>query len=291
MAMTNPIRQAEPVSTRVSLWGEGPFWHAAALWYVDINGKALLRFDPASGVETAWNMDQRIGFARPSSDGQLIWGGDRGLYFRDPETECSRLIPGTEPESPDHRYNDAGTAPDGLLFAGTISLKKQSGSANLYRLDAKGQRRIACPGVTNSNGIGWSPDGKTAYYIDTPTRRILSFDYRDGQLLSPKVLADTSFTEASPDGLCVDVEGHLWVAFCHGGCVRRFHGRSGALLATFPLPCVETTACAFGGPSLSDLYITTGRHATRDETLGGRLFVIRDVGVAGMPVLPYKRFC
>lgn len=275
---------AQVLPTRRSRWGEGPFWHRDALWYVDIEGHSLLRFDPATGAEQLWNLGQRIGFARPLTDGGLIWGGDHGLYRFDPASGASTLLPGTEPESPDHRYNDAGVSPDGILFAGTISLRKQTGSANLYRIDSEGRRTVAHPGVTNSNGIAWSPDGAHCHYIDTPTRRVLRFAYRDRQLVEPEVFIETNFIDASPDGLSIDADGHLWIAFCHGGCVIRFDAHTGEPLLRVNVHCLETTACAFGGPELRDLYITTGVHATLEEEHAGQLFVLPGLDTPGLEI-------
>lgn len=284
MTSASSTPSPKPASRRVSRWGEGPFWHENVLWYVDIEGHGLIRFDPSCGTEQVWNMGERIGFARPRAQGGLVWGGDKGLYLFDPAIGASQQLPDTAPESPEHRYNDAGTSPDGLLFAGTISLRKQSGSANLYRLDAGRKRSLVYPGVTNSNGIGWSPDGTRCFYIDTPTQQVLRFDYAEGILSKPRPFIDTRFTDASPDGLCVDRDGHLWIAFCHGGCVIRFDGHDGRQLCRIDFPCVETTACCFGGQKYEDLYVTTGLHKTLQEDLAGRLFVVEGLGTGGLPL-------
>ncbi len=279
----------KPASRRVSAWGEGPFWHQGALWHVDIEGHALVCFEPGDGQERAWDLGQRVGFARPLDDGGLIWGGDRGLYRFDPASGRSFLLPGTEPESPDHRYNDAGISPDGYLFAGTISLRKQKGTAHLHRLAPNGSRSIAFAGVTTSNGIGWSPDGRLCYYIDTPRREVLCFDYDGGELRHPRVFLDTApLVDASPDGLCLDAEGHLWIAFCHGGCVVRVHGGTAEPLARMDFPCIETTACCFGGAELDTLYVTTGIPPTAQEALAGRLFAVHGLGVKGLPCAPFR---
>lgn len=284
--MNDPMPVPVSVSEHRSRWGEGPFWCGGNLWYVDIEGKALQAFDPRRGETGSWDMGQRIGFARPLADGGLVWGGDRGLYLRKTPAGGDLLLPGTQPESADHRYNDAGVSPDGVLFAGTISLKKIQGSAHLYRVDAQGGRGVAISGVTNSNGIGWTPEGNACFYIDTPRRQVLRYRYEAGRLLDPEVLVETGGIEGSPDGLAVDVAGNLWVAFCHGGCVCAFDGDTGALRQRIDFPCIETTACAFGGAHMRDLYVTTGVAKDREEPEAGRLFVVEDVGVAGVPVVP-----
>jgi sugar lactone lactonase YvrE len=199
--------------------------------------------------------------------------------------ETGRLTPIADPESdmPENRFNDGKCSPDGRFFAGTISLTKKSGTAKLYRLDPDLSVHEAFGPVTNSNGIAWSADGGTCYYIDTPRRGVLAFDYQAGLLSNPRPVIDTSHIDASPDGMAIDSDGHLWIAFCHGGCVSCFNPANGDELHRIALPCLETTACAFGGPDLADLFVTTGVHKTAVEEHAGRLFVIRGLQVKGMP--------
>ena len=271
---------AETVGTRACAWGEGPVWWRDALWHVDIEDEAIICLDPITGMEEVWNMGQRVGFVLPCLNDQWIWGGDHGLYFFDPSSGDSVPIADPEPDKSDNRFNDAGISPDGRLFAGTIALDKTKGNAALYRLDPDHSLHIAHPNVTNSNGIAWSPDGGVCYYIDTPTREILRFRYyaQSGALTDPHVLIDTDpLLDASPDGMCVDGEGGLWVAFCHGGCVIRFDPDSGRPTRHLELPCRETTSCCFGGPDLRDLYVTTGIPVKNPEPLAGRTFVFRNI--------------
>jgi sugar lactone lactonase YvrE len=139
--------------------------------------------------------------------------------------------------------------------------------------------------VTTSNGIVWSADRRTCHYIDTPRREVLAFDYdeTDGSLRNPRTAFSTAHLDASPDGMAIDADDNLWIAFCHGGCVSCFDPRNGDELHRIALPCLETTACAFGGPGLGDLYVTTGIHKTAKEEHAGRLLVVRGLGVCGVP--------
>jgi sugar lactone lactonase YvrE len=262
-------------------WGEGPIWWKNALYYVDIEKHQVIRFDPTSGEETFWNVGQRVGTVVPRADGGLLCAGDNGFFFLDTETGTTTPINDPEPDKSNNRFNDGKCSPDGAFFAGTISLVKQTGDARLYRLLPDLSVSEAFGPVTNSNGIVWSGDGKTVYYIDTPRREILSFDYVNGELLDPRPVISTDAIEASPDGMCIDENDHLWVAFCHGACVVCYDPISGDERQRVELPCLETTACAFGGPDLSDLYITTGIHKTVQEEHAGRLFVIKNLGVKG----------
>lgn len=270
--------------TVVSRWGEGPVWWRDALYYVDIEGKRLNRFDPVTGDERHWEMGQRIGFVVPRESGGFVIGGDDGLYLFEESGGELTAIADPERDKPDNRFNDGKCSPEGRLFTGTISLKKLTGDARLYRLDSDLTLSEAFGPVTNSNGLGWSPDGKTMYYIDTPRREVLAFDYRDGELSAVRSVINTGHIDASPDGMAVDENGHLWIAFCHAGCVARFDPVSGSMEQRVDFPCIETTACAFGGPDLADLYVTTGIHATKQEENAGRLFVVRGLGVRGLPV-------
>ncbi len=283
-----PMTRTEPVGTIRCQWGEGPVWWNNSLYYVDTEGHHVHRFDPVTGTETTWDAGERVGTVVPRENGGLVIAGDSGFQFLDEET--GKLTPIADPESklPDNRFNDGKCSPDGRFFAGTISLTKQPDTAALYRLDPDLGVTEAYGPVTNSNGIIWSRDGTTVYYIDTPKKEVLAFDYQDGNLVNPRRVVDTSHIEASPDGMTIDSDGNLWVAFCHGGCVSCFDPQNGDELHRITLPCLETTACAFGGPKLEDLFVTTGVHKTAKEEHAGRLFVIRGLKVTGVPAHPFK---
>ncbi len=262
-------------------WGEGPIWWKDALYYVDIEKHQVIRFDPATGEETFWNVGQRVGTVVPRADGGLLCAGDDGFFFLDTEAGAITPISDPEPDKPNNRFNDGKCSPDGSFFAGTISLVKQTGDARLYRLLPDLSVSEAFGPVTNSNGIVWSGDGKTVYYIDTPRREILAFDYVNGELLDPRKVVSTDAIDASPDGMCIDENDHLWVAFCHGACVVCYDPVSGNEKQRIELPCLETTACTFGGPDLADLFVTTGIHKSVQEEHAGRLLVIKNLGVKG----------
>lgn len=273
----------EPVGTIRCQWGEGPIWWKDHLYYVDIEGHRVIRHHPTSVTEQCWDVGQRVGTVVPRQSGGLVIAGDHGFSFLDPESGEVRPIADPEPDIPENRFNDGKCAPDGRFFAGSISLIKKAGGARLYRLDPDLSVHEVFGPVTNSNGIAWSPDGSTCYYIDTPRREVLAFDYRDGHLHNPRSAFATSHIDASPDGMTIDTAGHLWIAFCHGGCVSCFDPENGDELHRIAIPALETTACAFGGPDLKDLYITTGVHKTAKEQHAGRLFLIHGLGVRGLP--------
>ena len=272
----------EPVGTIRSQWGEGPIWWQGALYFVDIEGGRVHRFDPANGSEKSWNVGQRVGTVVPRKCGGLVLAGDHGFFFLDENTGQVTPIADPEPNKPDNRFNDGKCAPDGRFFAGSISLTKKTGNARLYRLDPDLSLHEAFGPVTNSNGIAWSEDGKTVFYIDTPRKEVLAFDYQEGLLKNRRSVISTAHLDSSPDGMAMDASGHLWIAFCHGASVICFDPATGDELQRVLLPCLETTACAFGGPDLADLYVTTGVHKSVKEEHAGRLFVIRGLGVRGL---------
>ncbi|MFP4351742.1 MAG: SMP-30/gluconolactonase/LRE family protein [Puniceicoccaceae bacterium] len=280
--MENP----EILSARVARWGEGPVWHGGRLHYVDIENHLILRLDPVSGAEEVWDVGQRVGFVVPCRSGRLLYGGDNGLFFLDPVSGGSTFIADPEPGRAANRFNDGKCSPDGRLFAGTMATDKKTGAARLYRLDPDRSLAEAHGPVTNSNGLAWSADGRTCYYIDTPTRVVTAFDYdpADGRLSRARTVIDCSEEEGVPDGMTIDAGDHLWIAFCHGGNVARFDPATGRAVLRIPLPTRETTSCAFGGGHGNDLFITTGVDKNAGEgDPGGRIFVIRGMAVAGRP--------
>jgi Gluconolactonase len=158
-------------------------------------------------------------------------------------------------------------------------------------LDADGGLTKQIESVTNSNGICWSADAKTMYYIDTPTQEVTAYDFdlATGAISNPRTCVDTAAQgyASSPDGMTIDAEGKLWVAFCHGGCVVRFNPETGKKMLQVDFPCIETTACAFGGENLDRLFVTTGIKPGLDEPEAGRIFVVDGLGVKGVPAFAY----
>jgi len=273
----------EPISNHVSVWGEGPIWHNDRLLYVDIEAHKIIAFTPDTGDEKIWDVGQRVGTVVPRAKGGLVWAGDDGFFFLDEASGQSTAIADPEPNMPDNRFNDGKCDPAGRLWAGTICLKKRAEAA-LYCLhtDLRVEKKFAP--VTNSNGIIWSRDKSIMYYIDTPSKKVRAFDFDSaaGVISNERVVWDTSADASVPDGMTIDSEDRLWVAFCHGGKVVCFNPNTQKVEMQINFPCIETTACAFGGPDLRDLYITTGQKPGLAEPLAGRLFVCRP-GVQGMP--------
>lgn len=292
----------QPVGTQKSQWGEGPIWWQDQLYYVDIENSLVIAYNPENNTEKTWNLKESVGrvgtvvpraaklspsgetLTEEPNEGRLVVAGDRGLHFLNTQTGETTPIADPETAKADNRFNDGKCSPDGRFFAGTISLVKNTGDASLYRLDPDLSLHTAYDNVTNSNGIVWSSDTKTCYYIDTPQLAVLAFDYsaETGLLTNPRKAFSTSQIEASPDGMTIDSDGNLWIAFCHGACVVCFDPATGEQIKRVDLPCLETTACAFGGENLDELYVTTGIHKSEVEEHAGRLFCIKGLGIKGV---------
>lgn len=279
--------QVDVVGSRVLKWGEGPIWHQERLLYVDIESHLVVAHDPVTDLETVWNVGQRVGTVVPRVGGGFVWAGDDGFYFLDEISGISTSIADPEIGVRDNRFNDGKCDPAGRLWAGTICLTKRPEAA-LYCLDTDLSVTKKFAPVTNSNGIAWARDGRTMYYIDTPSKkvRVFDFDVASGSISEERVIWDTSADESSPDGMTIDSEDRLWIAFCHGAKVVCYDPVAGKKLEQIDFPCIETTACAFGGADLGDLYVTTGVKPGLDEAEAGRLFVCRP-GAVGVPATAF----
>ncbi|HSI65400.1 MAG TPA: SMP-30/gluconolactonase/LRE family protein [Candidatus Saccharimonadia bacterium] len=279
------ISSPTPVGKYVSNWGEGPIWHRNRLLYVDIEAHKVAAYYPETGEEKIWDVKQRVGTVVPRQGGGLVFAGDLGFYYLNEDP--TNVTPIADPEAAieTNRFNDGKCDAAGRFWAGTMHLgPKREATASLYCLHANLRVEKKFGPVTVSNGIVWTADNSTMYYIDTPRRNVLAFDFdlSSGKISNERVAFKTTDHEGSPDGMTIDAKDRLWVAFCHGSAVKCFDPKTGAVLAEVALPCREVTACAFGGPELKDLYITTGTPGSDVEPLAGRLFVAH-TDVEGVP--------
>ena len=257
--------------------GEGPTWDAALgrLLWIDILGARLHTYDPGSGHRTVRVLDQHIGAVKPRAGGGLVLNLRDGVALLDPDDSFRWLH--HEPV-PGRRANDAAVAPDGSLWAGTMRYDEAPGGGTLSRITGDGTHRTVLDDVAVSNGTGWSPDGRLMYYIDSPTRRVDVFDHESGRLSDRRPFAVIEDGAGFPDGLTVDADGCVWVALWDGGAVRRYTP-DGGLDQVITLPAPRVTACAFGGPDLTDLYITTARVGLdAPHPVAGSLLVVPGAG-------------
>lgn len=275
--------------------GEGPSWDPVTrrLIWVDITAELVHRFDPASGEDERFEVGQPVGAAVPTTDGRLALAVSDGFAFLDPATGIVERIADVEVDLADTMMNDGKCDPAGRLWAGTKDANGSRPLGALYRLGADRRPERVLTGLTVSNGLGWSPDGATMYFIDSPTQRVdvFEFDVETGDVSNRRPMLDVPKAFGLPDGMTVDEEGFLWVAFWSGSAVRRIHPE-GRVVAVVELPVSQVTSCAFGGDDLSDLYVTSARDGLsdaqqREQPYAGGLFRLQP-GVRGLPQRPFE---
>ncbi|MFD0337677.1 SMP-30/gluconolactonase/LRE family protein [Streptomyces sp. NPDC127117] len=265
--------------------GEGPTWDAATgrLIWVDIVSARVHTYDPVSGRRTVMATEQHVGAAKPRAGGGLVVNLRDGIGLYDAGGTFHWLV---HDPVPGRRGNDAAVAPDGALWAGSMRYDGAADGGSLTRVAADGRVTAVLPVVTCGNGIGWSPDGRLMYFIDTPTRRIDVFEFDGEHAVDRRPFAIVEEGAGFPDGLTVDAEGAVWVALWDGAAVRRYTP-DGALDRIVAVPVRRPTACAFGGRDLDDLYISTARTGlTAPHPLSGSLLVLPGAG-RGMPGTPF----
>lgn len=269
---------------------EGPTWDAATgtLIFVDTMPGRIYRYDPITCALSHVRIDQPIGAAIPRRRGGLVAAVRDGVGVVDEATGALEIIAPIETELPDNRMNDAKCDSRGRLWVGSLSMSYVRGAGALYRVDPDHRFVQVATGVSISNGIAWSPDETRMYFNDTRGRGVDVFDYdiETGAATNRRRFVAIDRSDGLPDGMTVDADGHLWVAQFRGGIVRRY-SPSGEPVGSVSMPVSQVTSCAFGGPDLRDLYITSATHtltpeALRREPLSGAIFRCRP-GVAGIP--------
>lgn len=261
--------------------GEGPTWDSAAqrLIWVDILNSRVHTYDPSTGHRSVLATEQHVGAAKPRAGGGLVVNLRDGVGLYDSVADGGAFRWLHREVVPGRRGNDAAVAPDGALWAGTMRYDEKEGGGNLIRVTGDGAWDEVLSRVSVSNGIGWSPDGRLMYYIDTLTRRVDVVELRDDQLPhSRRPLVSVEADAGYPDGLTVDADGCIWVALWDGAAIRRYTP-SGVLDRVIELPVARPTACAFGGAGLRDLYITSARTGLEaPHPLSGSVLVLPDAG-------------
>jgi len=282
---------AVPVGDVTAVLGEGPYWRPEdeVLLWLDIP-RGLLHMTRVRLGETITVELDEASAVFPAVGGGILTAGGHQLKLR--ATRPGEGWAGRTIAEASHgngiRFNDAAVDPAGRVWVGSMDINEREPLGTLYRLDTGGTLTPVVKGATVSNGIGWSPDGTRMYYNDSPMRRIDMFDYDQatGEAFQRRVFADLSGVKGFPDGLTVDADGCVWVAMFAGGTLRRFTP-SGQPDAVLPLPVSQPTSCAFGGPGMADLFVTTAYRDLTDEQreaepLAGRLLRLRP-GPVGLP--------
>jgi sugar lactone lactonase YvrE len=282
---------ARPVSDEHHVLAEGPLWDPirAQLLWVDIQAAEVLAGQYRGGEvlrTTVHRFEDTVGAVVPAEDGRLLVAGHRGLLLVDPDGDVLASLP-VVPDGQDSRLNDGGCDPAGRFLIGTMALDDREGAERLCRLEPDGRLTVLDDDLTVSNGLAWSPDGSRFYSVDSEpgTIWVRDYDVTSGEVGSRTRLR--AIDDGTPDGMCADTDGNLWVAMFGSGEVRCY-APTGEQLAVVEVGVPNPTSVAFVGPDLDRLLITTARHELSDDELAadpdsGRLF-LTDVEARGVPV-------
>ena len=272
--------------------GEGPVWvtRERALYWVDINGRKIVRCT-GDGNVTSWATPMKVGSIWPRTRGGFVAGTEEGLAVVDEPFDRFNVFANPETPLPENRFNDGKTDRRGRVWAGTMDNRERAVSGTLYRVDPDLALTKIDEGYRVTNGPAFSPDGRAMYHNDSARQVTYVFDLDDaGNAANRREFLRFGEGEGYPDGMTVDAEGCLWIAFWDGWCVRRF-SPEGDRLSELTMPTGRPTSCAFGGDELKTLFITSARRDLQGteldrQPLAGGLFAA-DVGIEGIAELPF----
>jgi len=269
--------------------GEGPIWDARTqtLYWLDILNKRIY-----AGADMLVELDEFIGCIAPRKNGGLVLTKRFSFASLELDPVRSTVLQPLTAEPADNRFNDGKCDPRGRFLAGTMDMKEKDPNGSLYSFDGKAITKIFGD-VTISNGMAWSPDHKTFYYIDTPTRTVRAFDYdlETGAIADPRVVITVPESLGWPDGMTSDTQGNLWVALWGGAKMTKWNPNTGELLEQIPVPAKNVSACVFGGLNMNELYITSARVGLDEAILKeypftGGVFRL-ETNVEGMPTFEF----
>jgi len=272
-----------------AILGEGPVWDARTqtLYWIDILNKRIY----ANG-DVLLELDEFIGCLAPRKSGGLIF--TKRFSFWTIETDPSQLtfLSAVTDEPSNNRFNDGKCDPRGRFLAGTMDMGEKDPNGSLYSFDGSSVTKLLGD-VTISNGMTWSPDYKTFYYINTPTHKVMAFDYdlETGSIANPRLAVYIPDEFGWPDGMTSDSQGNLWVAMWGGAQVTKWDPATGHLLERIPILAKNVSSCVFGGKDLNELYITSARVGLDEDALNqypltGGVFRL-ETNVEGMPVFEF----
>ena len=274
---------------------EGPLWDERehVLYWVDITAGNIHRYDPQAKAHDVYSIGESVGTVALRESGGMIVAIESGFATFDLENESLQAIVDPEATKTGNRFNDGKAAPDGSFWAGSMSYKVEEGAGGLYRLKPDGDVQQFVENVTISNGLAWSSDHKTMYYIDTIPRKVYAFDYdtENAAISNRRTIIDVLEGLGSPDGMTIDTEDKLWIAHYGGRCVRRWDPETGKILEEIPVPADNVTCCVFGGADFKRLYITTAAQGLdekqlAEQPLAGAIFYI-DLPYQGRPAFRF----
>ena len=286
------MSEVEVAADGNAVLGESPIWSPdeAALYWVDIANPTVHRLDPATGERRHWFVETETGSIGLAGPGRLVAGLRTGLHYLDLETGGIEKIcdPEGEGRFNENRMNDGKVDRAGRFWVGTMNDPGHEPRGTLWRIDADGTAEATMGEIRIPNALCWSPDSATMYFTDSYSHQIWAFDFDldSGTFENRRVFAAIPEDEGVPDGATVDAEGFVWCAHMFGGKVSRF-APDGTVDRAIALPVPQVTSCAFGGPELATLYVTTAslrmdRAALSQQPLAGALFAA-DPGARGLP--------
>ncbi len=271
--------------------GEGSIWNykSGELYWVDIESKKVNFYNPKTKTNRTISLPSMVGTVVPKSDSLCVVALEDGIYELNMFTSELNQISDVEKDITTNRFNDGKCDPAGRLWVGSMAFKQTKNDANLYMILPNGETVKKLDSVTISNGIVWTKDKKTMYYIDTPTSAIKAFDFdlTTGNISNERIAVEIPETLGYPDGMTIDNEDKLWVGMWNGTGVLRFDPLTGSVLSKIEVPAQNITSCAFGGDDLETLYITTASIGMTKEQeakypLAGSVFKAHP-GVKGVP--------
>lgn len=286
----------EIVSDHICTLGEGPVWIAetnSILWLDIVKGE-IHQLNTNTKTLTTFKVGEMVGCIVPKVNGGFIAGLENGIAIIDIEKNIVQHILNPE-EGLSNRFNDGKADAAGRFWAGTMSKSEEGNTGNLYVINTNLSIQKKLEHITISNGLAWNADNTIMYYINTPTNYVFAFDFNieTGEIDNQRVVIDVTHEQGYADGMTIDEEGMLWIAFYDGWRVARYDPATGKLLQQIELPVANVTCCTFGGVDLIDLYITTASQRMSEEALikqpdAGKLFVVKNCGVKGTPAQKFK---
>jgi len=287
--------QHKVISSTRDRVGECPVWdgQAQALYWIDIEGRRIRRWDFGSGEQRNWTVPERVGCIALGARGDIVAAMETGVYsvelLNQPEVRLTTLAKIMHP-APGMRFNDGRCDARGRFWISTMVMDMSLASplGALYCLDERGLSAAQVHDMITPNGLAFSPDGKTAYLSDShpSVQRIWAFDFDAdaATFADPREFVDMTPLPGRPDGAAVDAEGCYWICGNDAGKVHRFSPK-GELMRSLEVPVAKPSMCAFGGPTLDVLYVASilpGTVAADTPGLNGAVFAL-DPGVRGLP--------
>ena len=293
------MQEPRVISTTRDRVGESPVWDGAAqaLYWVDIEGRHIHRYDWGSQTQQTWDTAERVGCIALSTRGGLVAAMESGVFtielLSPPEVRAVLLAPITHPRA-NMRFNDGRCDASGRFWLSTMCMDMALAApvGAWFCLDERGLSAAHCEGLITPNGLAFSPDGKTMYFSDShpSVQKIWAFDFdlEHGKAGAGREFVDMTPLPGRPDGAAVDAQGHYWICGNDAGQVHRF-SPAGELVSSVHVPVAKPSMCAFGGPQFDVLFITSIQPAGAAAGLSGALFAL-DVGVRGLPEPRFSRF-